>query len=248
MTEKIIAPSIAPLKNVALCSKALGEAMNRAQHLPGMVVFYGPAGWGKSMGAAYSANEHDAHYVQCSSTMTKKAFLRAIAKDMGVAPASSTTIYDLCDLVSEHLALSGKPLIIDEMDHLVRNKSVEIVRDIYEGSYAPILLIGEEHFPNNLKQWERFHSRVLDFVAAAPADASDAALLAKFYCPKIRIAGDLLGELASDRVSKGSVRRLCVNLARIERETMSHGLKEVDLAAWTDWGKGWFTGDVKVRG
>jgi len=38
----------APLTNVSLCMKALSRAMDRPGHLPGMVCFYGPSGWGKS--------------------------------------------------------------------------------------------------------------------------------------------------------------------------------------------------------
>ncbi len=36
----------APLANVSLCGIALSRAMERPSHLPGMVCFYGPSGWG----------------------------------------------------------------------------------------------------------------------------------------------------------------------------------------------------------
>ena len=45
----------APLKNVALCTRLLEQAINRPAHLPGLVCFYGPSGWGKSFAAAYAA-------------------------------------------------------------------------------------------------------------------------------------------------------------------------------------------------
>ena len=157
-------PTIAPLKNVALCSAALERAMKRAPHLPGIVAMYGHAGIGKTLAAAFAANRYGAHYVQCMSTWTNKATLIAIAREMALSPAATT--YALTDQVCEHLALSGKPLIIDEVDHLVKRKAVEIIRDIYEGSQAAVLIIGEEEMPHRLKEWERFDSRILDFVAA----------------------------------------------------------------------------------
>lgn len=237
--------TIAPLKNVALCSKALERAIHRQSHLPGIVVFHGHAGIGKSFAAAWTSNRYDAHIVQCMSTWTIKATLLAIAREMGLKPA--TTTYELTDQVSEHLALSGKALIVDEVDHLANRNCIEVIRDIYEGSQAAILLIGEEDLPQKLKQngLERFDSRVLDFVQAQKADASDASVLAKFYSRKIAIKQDLLAETAAR--SRGSVRRICVNLARIEEQAMEHGVKDVDLATWTKWRQGFYTGEVEVR-
>lgn len=243
MTE-IASGTIAPLKNVSLCAKALERAMSRPRHLPGMICFYGPSGFGKSFSAAYAANKHRAYYIECKSTWTKKAVLTAIAREMSLPPASTT--YDLTDQISEALAQTDRPLIIDEMDHIVKREAVEIIRDLYEGSQVAILLIGEENLPNDLKKWERFHGRILDFIPAQAADASDTKVLAKFYCRRVKIADDLLTEVA--KRAKGSIRRICVNLARIEEETVEAGKTETDLVAWASLGKGFWTGEAVVRG
>lgn len=235
--------TIAPLKNVALAARALERAMSRPQHLPGMVCFYGPSGFGKSFAAAYAANKYRAYYIECKSTWTKKAILTAIAREMGLVPAH--TMYELTDQISEHLALSDRPLIVDEMDHIVKRDAVEIIRDLYEGSHVPILLIGEELLPDNLKQSERFHGRVLDFVPALAADAGDAKVLARFYCHRVRVADDLVAEVA--KVARGSIRRICVNLARIEEEALETGKQEMDLSSWRAMGKGFWTGEGLVR-
>lgn len=152
----------APLKNVALCMKALERAMNSPEHLPRIVSFSGPSGYGKSMAASYAANKYKAYYVECKSSWTKRALLEAIMFQMRI-PATGP-IYKLTEQISEQLVLSGRPLIIDEMDHIVQRSAVEIIRDIYEGSKAPILLIGEELMPKRLEKWERFHGRVLDWL------------------------------------------------------------------------------------
>lgn len=235
--------TIAPLKNVALCSRALERAMTRPQHLPGMVCFYGPSGFGKSFAAAYTANKHRAYYIECKSTWTKKAILSAIAREMGLVP--SATMYELTEQISGHLVMTDRPLIIDEMDHIVKREAVEIIRDIYEGSHVPILLIGEENLPTNLKKWERFDGRILDFVPSQAADASDAKALARFYCRRVTISDDLVAELA--KRAKGSIRRICVNLARIEEETLEAGKTEIDLNGWNSMKKGFWTGEAAVR-
>lgn len=220
--------TVAPLKNVSLCMQALETATKRAAHLPGMVCLYGPSGWGKSTAAAYAANSTEAYYVEAKSSWTRKALLLAITNEMGVPPAK--TIYDLTDQVAEQLARSRKTLIVDEMDHLVDKNAVEVIRDIYEGSGAPILLIGEERLPAKLEQWERFHGRVLDWIGAQPASQEDAAHLRTLYCDRVGVADDLLESIRE--VSKGSVRRICVNLERVQEYALQQGQTEIDLSGW----------------
>jgi hypothetical protein len=236
--------SIAPLKNVALASRALERAITRPQHLPGMVCLYGPSGFGKSFAAAYSANKYKAYYIECKSTWTRKAVLSAIAREMGLVPKS--TLYDLTEQISAQLVIADRPLIVDEVDHLVGRNAMEIIRDLYEGSHVPVLLIGEENLPSNLKKSERFHGRILDFVPAQPADAADAKVLARFYCHRIKIADDLIEEVA--RRAKGSIRRICVNLAHIENESLEAGEQKMALPEWKAMGKGFWTGEAMVRG
>lgn len=233
--------TIAMLGNVAICMAALERAMHRPAHLPGMVVLYGPSGWGKSTAAAYVANHYRAYYVEAKSTWNKKHILLAILTEMGVAPAK--TIPLMAEQISEQLVLSGRPLIIDEMDHIADKNATEIVRDLYEGSNAPILLIGEERLPTKLKAWERFHGRVLDWVPAQPADLDDALRLRDLYCRKVAIKDDLVARI--HEISRGSVRRICVNLERVQSEAVANGLKEIDLAGWGN--RTLFTGEAPQR-
>ena len=220
--------TIAPLQNVALCIKALERAIKRPQYLPGMVCFYGPSGWGKTFAACFTANKYKAFYVECRSTWTRKAILKAICKEMGIAAAR--TIYDMTDQIIEHLRMTGQPLLIDEMDHIVEKQAVNIIRDLYDGSGVPILLIGEERIPVKLKKWERFHGRILDWVPAQPADIEDARVLMQFYCKKVQVGDDLLDRIVS--LASGSVRRIVVNLARVEEEALGMGVKKIGLKEW----------------
>lgn len=231
----------AALKNVALCTRALERAMQRPLHLPGLVAFYGPSGWGKSVSAAYAANKYRAYYVQCASTWTRKYLLLAMLSEMGVAPAR--TIPEIAEQVAEQLVLSNRPLIIDEMDHLVDRNAVELVRDIYEASNAPILLIGEEHLESRLRRWERFHNRMLDWIPAQPVDLDDVRQLARLYSPEIMIADALLDRM--QRVNRGAIRRICINIERVRQFALAEGLEAVDADAWGE--RDLFTGEAPKR-
>ncbi len=220
--------SIADIANLSLCDVALERAISRTGTLPGMVCMYGPSGFGKSISATYVAIRRRAYYVQAKSIWTKKATLTAILREMGIQPAR--TIPEMLDQAAEELALSGRPLIIDEMDHLVDRNAVELVRDIYESSQAAILLIGEEQLPSKLKKYERFHGRVLAWVPAQPVSIDDAQKLKEIYAPDIEITVEMLGHLVG--LSGGSVRRVVVNLEQIQETAATNGWNVVDQTVW----------------
>lgn len=214
------------MANIALCDIALEKALSRTSTLPGLVCFYGPSGFGKSVSAAWVANRRRAYYVQAKSVWTRKHTLKSILGEMGIKPAG--TIPEMADQIAEELAASGRPLIIDEMDHLVAAGQVELIRDLYESSQASILLIGEEMLPTKLKKFERFHGRVLSWVPAQPVSLEDARNLAPVYSPGVAIADDLLAHLV--KKSLGSVRRVAVNLEQLAEAATVQGRRELELA------------------
>lgn len=235
------ATPIAPLQNVVLMWQALDGAMHRPEHLPGMVAVYGPSGVGKSMAAAWSANKARAYYVELRSTWTKKAMIEALCREMGMPPAR--TIYQGVDQIAEQLALSGRPLIVDEADYLVKKSNVEMIRDIYESSHGTVLLIGEENLPQKLARWERFHNRILDWVPAQLCNLDDAQAMASAY-ERVQVELDLLEEVL--RQSHGITRRVAVNLHKIASVARTEGWDSVDRARWGK--RGFYTGQAPVRG
>jgi DNA transposition AAA+ family ATPase len=239
--EQSVQPTItAPIKNVMLCTRLMQEAIDRPPHLPNIVSFYGNSGLGKSVAAAFVANKFRAAYVECKSVWTKRKLLSAIATELGITPGKSAA--DMLDQICEELALSGTPLIIDEMDHIVNKKFVEVIRDIADGSNAPVLLIGEEQLSRKLQKWERFHNRMLAWQPAQPADIKDAQQLVQMYC-EINIEDKLLQKVIAD--SQGVTRRICVNLNMIQNEAYSRGQDSMSLAEWGE--KPLYTGNAPLR-
>lgn len=233
---------IAPLKNVALCTLALEKVMGRKSHLSGMIDFHGPSGVGKTYAAMYATMKYNAVYVMCMSTWTRKSILNAIAWELGIDHKG--TMPDVTEKIAVALGKSRRPLIVDEMDHIVEKGAVEVIRDIADRSKAAILLIGEERLPEKLNRWERFHGRLLPSVAAQLADADDARILANLYCD-VELSDDLIESISA--VSQGSIRRICVNLSLIEETALSSGKKVVDLDLWRSWKKALWTGTTELR-
>lgn len=215
--------SVAPLKNVAAVVSLIERIENRAPGLPGMATFFGFSGWGKTTGGIYAANKFQAVLVEVRSAWTAKKLCKSILTELGLKPAN--TVADMLDQIAESLARSGRPLLIDEADHLVSRRIVQIVRDIHDASGATVILIGEELLPQKLREWERVHGRMLDWVAAQPADMGDLGHLAGIYCPGIVLGQELKQRLL--KASTGSVRRISVNLARLNEFALTRGLQKL---------------------
>lgn len=220
--------NIAGLKNVARLSTLIQRVNNRHIDLPGMGVFYGPAGFGKTKSSIYATITESAIAVQMKSVWTAKNLCLAILAEMGVR--SKNTTPQLLEQICEHLAIMDVPLIIDEADFLVKKRIIEVVRDIYEGSGVPIILIGNEELPQKLQQWERFHSRIMSWVEAKPGDISDARQLAPLYAPGLQIDPDLLKKLVA--ISGGSIRRICVNLDLLREHALLNGVEDISIDTW----------------
>ena len=222
---------VAQIHNLSLVRTAAERLNGRTAGLPGMAALYGPAGYGKTTAALAIANENRSYFVQVRSAWSRKALMEKILLEMGAKPHG--TIPQMLDAVCTQLASSGRMLMLDEFDHVLRADSmVELVRDIYEGSQATLLLLGEEMLPQKLKKWERFHSRILSWIPAQPVSLADARTLAPIYCPDISVADDLLDHLVKQ--ASGSVRRVSVNLAAISETAAVEGWGSVSMA---DWGK-----------
>ncbi|MDJ0826977.1 MAG: ATP-binding protein [Rhodobacter sp.] len=236
MTNEVLYNSVAPLRNVAALLELIERVLNRAPSLPGMACFYGPSGYGKTTAATFAENKYQAVRVQMKSTWTQKKLCEVISLEMGLTPAR--TVCDMIDEICEQLATLEVPLLIDEADYLVRRKMVEIARDIYEGSGAPVIFIGEELLPQKLSAWERVHGRMLAWTAAEPGDLEDLNHLAGIYAAGVEIGEDLKTALL--RASSGSIRRICTNLDEVSTFAKTRGQDAVSLSDWQ--GREFFSG------
>ncbi|MEB3167887.1 MAG: ATP-binding protein [Synechococcaceae cyanobacterium] len=200
-----------------------------------IVVFYGHAGYGKTFATNYVRNKFRGYRVECCSHWGRKALLEAISEVMGLPTGGN--INTLFNAIVFQLASSGRPLMIDEADHLVKNSCIELVRDLHDKGKGVVLLVGEELLPTKLERWPRIHSRIIDPVAAEPCDMGDIEQLASLYCPKVTFGQDWLVEL--HRQTGGNTRRVCANFNRARVFAETDQLTKIDLGGWGD--RGWMT-------
>jgi len=219
------AGSVAPLRNVMLLNALINRVQNRDYDLPGLACFFGPSGYGKTKAATWNAQETRAYWVEVKSTWSRKKFAEMILRGMGITPGR--TIGDMVEQIGDQLSKSGRPLLIDEADLVAKDGMIGIIRDIYESSQGTVILIGEENLPQTLRRWERVHNRMLDWVAAQPADLREVGLLAKLKCPGIEIVPDVQQMVLE--CSQARARRIVVNLRQITEYALSTGKAVVTL-------------------
>lgn len=245
-TNNVVAmrmPNIAPLKNVLLMRSLLEQLVARSPGQPGIGVFYGFAGLGKSnaCAAAHAANRGSV-YVELRDHFTRKSFLAALLAEMGVR--AERTIAEMFDQVCAELLLSQRALILDMGDYLVKRNLVDTLLDLYEGSKAPVVLVGEEHFPKKLKRAsERFYDRVLLWRLAELADMEDTRKLAKLYSPDLDIKDDVLEKIheAAGKVA----RKIATSIERERQDAKKAGLRSLSLKDRGD--KPFYNGEPPTR-
>jgi DNA transposition AAA+ family ATPase len=232
----------APLTNMSLALHAVAEAQDAGEGSPRLCLLYGYSGYGKSVAGAYVASRLDAAYVECRSIETQRSFLDMVAAELGITKTERTAPRLLQQIVDQ-LGTDPRPLIVDEMDHIVGKRFVDIIRDIHDATTVPILMIGEEALPAKLKQWERFDNRILVATAAQPATAADARKLRDHYCTRVDIHDDLVDAIA-DRC-KGVTRRIVVNLRNAQTAALNAGSVKIGLEWWGN--RPMLTGELPAR-
>lgn len=230
MTDKAeLYNTVAPLANVTRLVALIDRAQNRGPGLPGLGCFYGRAGLGKTTGGIYATNKLHACHVEALPFGGLKKLLQMIVTELGLRPKG--TIPDMFDQAAQELAVTGRPLIIDEADHILAAKTIEAVRKLHDVSGAPVILMGEELLPQRLQTWERVHGRMLAWVEAEPATIEDVGHLAKVYAPRVEIAPDLREAVLQS--SKQSMRYISTNLAAIAEFAAVRGLLRIGKAEWS---------------
>jgi len=128
-------------ENVKNFISIMNSLQNKPEGVPRMALVYGEPGLGKSRTALWWSVKNDAVYIRSSNMMSGRWFLEELVEELG-----ESTLYKSSDLFNQEvtqLTQYPRPLIIDEIDYLLSDsKAIETIRDIYDRTEVPIILIG----------------------------------------------------------------------------------------------------------
>ncbi|MBN8844809.1 MAG: ATP-binding protein [Sphingomonadales bacterium] len=196
---------------------------------PRLGLFYGFSGYGKTVAAAYAAALSGGIYIEAKSLWNARTVLERLAVELGLIKLERTQARLLHQIIDE-INRAPRPIIIDEMDHLVKKLIVDVIRDIHDATSIAILMIGEEALPTKLKEWDRFDNRILVAQPAQPASAEDALLLRNHYGLADLISDDLAMYFAEK--CRGVTRRIVNNLKAAKRLANTEGVDHMDRLWW----------------
>lgn len=221
---------IAIVSNVVATQMMVEALTQRAHGVPGIGLIYGDPGLGKTTATAWLVNRCDGIYIRATSGMSLTQLLRQIVKEL-----SGPDIYTreaMLNYIIEHMAISNRTLFIDEADYLLNNKNtLEIVRDIHDLTYCPVVLIGMESVRRKLQRHRQFYNRISEWLEFKPTQFEDLQIIVNAVIePVLTIQDDLLKQLLSD--TDGEVRRIITGLSKIEAFALANGLTSIDLQQW----------------
>lgn len=212
-------------QNVQRLRRIITSALDTEKGRPGMVAVWGEAGSGKTI-AAQALYVNSGYYLRAMESVTQCAFLQDLCYEVkGSRPRSAAACKR--EIIA---ALDGdrQAIFVDEADRLNFHR-IEDLRDIYDMTGAPIVLIGEQGLPTLLEARSRIIDRIpnefrLPFAKIEPADVAMYALEAAILsltpeaCTVIHTA------------TRGNFRRVHNALLSIESAARAAGTNEVDAA------------------
>ena len=219
----------APLANVSRLLALVDQCENRAAGVPGMGCFFGRTGYGKTTAGIVATNTYNAVHVEAIPLGGIKGLLELIAAELGLKVGRLSSV-NLFKGIAQELAVSRRPLIIDEADLVMTDRSADTIRLLHEKSGVPVILMGLDVLPHKLVRWEQLHGRMLAWVEAEPAVLDDVQHLARLYVPGVEIDAALKAAVLA--ASKASLRYITTNLAAIRGLAAERGLRRVTLEDW----------------
>ena len=143
-------------QNVQRFRKAIATALDTEKGRPGMVAVWGEAGSGKTQ-AAQEIYAGNGFYLRAMEGISQCAFLQSVCFE--VKGSRPRTTYLCKTEVIKALDGSRQALFIDEADRLDIRR-IEDLRDIYDMTGAPVVLIGEQGLPTRLESRSRIIDRI----------------------------------------------------------------------------------------
>lgn len=212
---------VAITENIKRLISTLGELRDRPMGIEGMGLVWGLPGEGKTTAIAWAVNQVNGIYLRARASWTPLAMLNAFAVELGVEQSGRKM--KVCDNVIDDLTRNPRTIFIDEADYLFSrtDEMVDTIRDIYDITQSPVVLIGMDELAAKIKKRHRLRRRIQKWIEFKPLEFKDVQKLTDVVC-EVPIEHDLLADL--NQKAKGNIGLITLGLEKIERHSKRNGI------------------------
>ncbi|MDO9069355.1 MAG: ATP-binding protein [Deltaproteobacteria bacterium] len=188
----------------------------------GNMLAFGPPGTGKTdVGQWYSA-QHDVPYIRAKDISSRRSLLSNIVAELGIAAMFRAD--DLFNQIVEQLIERPRPIIIDEVDYLIRGGAVEVLRDINDMTNTPVIMMGMEHAEKSMRRFRHLYDRFAAIVRFELFDNAEIHGLAGEICG-VKLSDCAVNYIA--QAGQGKLRITTTWFSRAENLARRNKLEEV---------------------
>lgn len=206
--------------------EGLAAVEGRGAQESSLMLVTGEAGYGKSETVDQWAVQVGAAYLRAKTDWTPRYFLTELAENLKVDPSGRSK--EVFARVSGYLGRNQTPLVIDEVDHCLRNNAqvLEAIRDLSDLTEVTVVMVGMEKVQSKISKHLQISSRIAHVVLFGPATLDDVIATCAQKC-EVKVAPDLAREI--HRQSKGRMREIMNAIALVEREARRNGLETISM-------------------
>lgn len=210
-------------KNVRRLYKLADTLLSTDNGTPGMGLFFGAPGLGKSEAAIHMHVQKDYVYLRAKAAWSIRWFLNDLLHELNEKEEGRTK--NAYNRLIEVLRIDPRLVIIDEVDHMLHNsKIIETMRDIHDESGNCFLLIGMHNAERKLKGFPHIYSRFADVIRASPIKKDEILEISE------KLAEVPMHEKAAERlyqVTNGEFRKIITWLNYLEQKAKTNSMDTI---------------------
>jgi len=212
--------------NVEAFLGAVEALKKRSAGEEGMGLLWGLPGEGKSTTISYVTNTRGGVFLRARVTWTVTSMLRALMAELNLDGGRFRD--PMIDQAIEELSRWPRPVFIDEADYLFRQTDMlDALRDIYDASKVPVILIGMEDIARKIRsndRFNRFRRRITQWIEFKGLTLADTQLVARELC-EVGVEDDLVERI--HRETGGNIGHIVIALSLVEHFGKMNGIARV---------------------